>query len=227
MRAAIIGATVDDPVELQKIVRASARITHTDPKAEQGGFAVALATQMAAAGDVVAGDEFVERLQHDLASEGSEIVSLLQRVVESVERGKSTLEFAQSHGLEKGVTGYIFDSVPIAIHAWLSHQRDFRAAITEVVACGGDTDSTAAIVGGIVGAHVGKAGIPREWLDRLWEWPCSVSWMEGLARQLAATMQAGQATNPMSLPFCGVLPRNLLFLIVVLLHGFRRLLPPY
>jgi hypothetical protein len=25
----------------------------------------------------------------------------------------------------------------------------------------------------------------------------------------------------------GLLPRNLLFLLVVLLHGFRRLLPPY
>jgi len=38
-----------------------------------------------------------------------------------------------------------------------------------VIECGGDTDSTAAIVGGIVGSAVGKAGIPTEWLDDLLE----------------------------------------------------------
>jgi len=29
------------------------------------------------------------------------------------------------------------------------------------------------------------------------------------------------------LPMYGVLPRNVFFLLVVLYHGFRRLLPPY
>ena len=38
-----------------------------------------------------------------------------------------------------------------------------------VIQCGGDADTTGAIVGGIVGASVGREGIPEEWLDRLIE----------------------------------------------------------
>ena len=51
----------------------------------------------------------------------------------------------------------------------------------ETVACGGDTDTTAAIVGGIVGSGVGKAGIPPQWISGIREWPRTVAWMERLA----------------------------------------------
>ena len=37
----------------------------------------------------------------------------------------------------------------------------------------------------------------------------------------------GQPLGPVRYFWPAVLPRNLLFLIVVLLHGFRRLAPPY
>ena len=67
----------------------------------------------------------------------------------------------------------------------------------------------------------------EEWLDRLIEWPRSTAWMERLAAQLDATMQSGIATRPIRLPVYGVIPRNLFFLVVVLLHGARRALPPY
>jgi hypothetical protein len=40
-------------------------------------------------------------------------------------------------------------------------------------------------------------------------------------------MQSGVATRPIRLPVYGVIPRNLFFLVVVLLHGARRALPPY
>jgi hypothetical protein len=62
----------------------------------------------------------------------------------------------------------------VALHAWLSNQENFRDAVVAVVQCGGDTDTTAAIVGGIVGCHVGKIGIPEEWLRNLLEWPRTV-----------------------------------------------------
>jgi hypothetical protein len=99
--------------------------------------------------------------------------------------------------------------------------------VRAVIQCGGDADSTGAIVGGIVGASVGREGIPEEWLDRLIEWPRSTAWMERLAAQLDATIQSGIATRPIRLPVYGVIPRNLFFLVVVLLHGARRALPPY
>lgn len=110
---------------------------------------------------------------------------------------------------------------------WLSHPADLKSAITGVIECGGDADSTAAIVGGIVGASVGREGIPSDWLDGLCEWPRSVEWMERLAEQLASAMESGRQVRAMRLPALAVVMRNLFFLAVVLCHGFRRLLPPY
>ena len=43
---------------------------------------------------------------------------------------------------------------------WLTRPRDFRKAVSAVVRCGGDTDTTGAIVGAIVGSAVGRAGLP-------------------------------------------------------------------
>ncbi len=135
------------------------------------------------------------------------------------------MQFADSLGLTWGVSGYMYHTVPVVIHAWLRHPNDIRAAISSVIECGGDTDTTAAIVGGTIGTRVGPSGIPADWLNTLWEWPRSVRWMERLGRQLgntAATREPAIRLSPL-----GLLPRNIFFLTVVLVHGLRRLFPPY
>lgn len=227
MRAAILGAAIDDRETLRELVRASTRITHTDPKAEYGALAVALAAQVACEDGDVAADRYLAELRSALGDEGRELTDLVAGAVTAAGDGKATQAFAESIGLSKGVSGYAYHTVPIAIHAWLAHRRDFRSAVTSVIQCGGDTDSTAAIVGGIVGATVGKDGIPTEWLDGLCEWPRSVEWMERIGAQLDSCIHSGSIDRPLRLPWWGVLLRNLLFMLVVLYHGFRRLFPPY
>jgi ADP-ribosylglycohydrolase len=227
MRAAILGAAIDDRDALRELVRASSRMTHSDPKAEYGALAVALAAQVARQNEVVSGRAFLDQLKSAPGGEGGKLISLITDAVKAVEDGTSTTAFAESLGLARGVSGYMYHTVPVALHAWLSHPRDYRAAVTAVIECGGDADSTAAIVGGIVGTAVGKEGIPAEWLNRIWEWPRSVHWMEQLGTQLTRCVETGSAERPPRLAFYGVLPRNLLFLLVVLFHVFRRLLPPY
>jgi ADP-ribosyl-[dinitrogen reductase] hydrolase len=114
--------------------------------------------------------------------------------------------------------------------ARVSHGGDFRQAVEEVIDLGGDADSTGAIVGAITGATVGASGIPQEWIDGLWEWPRSVNWMRELARRLASQAPlcpGAQDQGAVPLFWPGLIPRNLLFLTVVLAHGFHRLLPPY
>ena len=105
------------------------------------------------------------------------------------------------------------------------------AAIVAIVECGGDTDSTAAILGGIVGASCGAAGIPADWQSGLLEWPRSIGWMTrlggALGRAQAQAPVAGVKQRVPELFFPAVLARNVFFLGVVLFHGFRRLLPPY
>ncbi|MCH8148359.1 MAG: ADP-ribosylglycohydrolase family protein [Planctomycetes bacterium] len=228
MRSAIIGAALNNPALLKQFVRSSTRITHTDPKAEYGALAVALAARLASGPSAVGIPQYVGELRKLLDDEpADEFFELVDRVAESLACGESTDTFAASLGLERGVTGYVYHTVPVALHAWLKNQHDFRSAVTDVIRCGGDTDTTAAIVGGIVGCAVGKEGIPSEWLTRLCEWPRTVTWMEDLAGRLFETRINDVTARPPRLPVYGIVPRNLAFMAIVLVHAFRRLLPPY
>jgi len=224
MRSAILGAAIDDLPTLRQWVRAATRITHTDPKAEFGAFAVALAARLSRGTDAVTGEGFYLQLESALDGNGAELLELTIRAVVSVQRGESTEAFADSIGQTTGVSGYVYHSVPVALHAWLSHPRDFSAAVQSVIRCGGDTDTTAAIVGGIVGSAVGVEGIPSAWLSTLLEWPRSVGWMKALSHQLASSPPAMASQRAIRLPICGVVPRNAFFLVVVLFHGVRRFL---
>lgn len=227
MRSAIFGAVFEDVEKMVLFVRASAIITHSDPKAEFGAIAIALAAFTAKRSEATDGNSFLVELETIIDSEGDELMKLLHDVVESVTNAESTLDYAVRIGLERGVTGYTYHTVPIAIHAWLSHPRDYRAAVTSVVECGGDADTTAAIVGGIVGTATGLSGIPEQWVSNICEWPRTVGWMRKLAKQLVDSVNGSSSQNSVSLNPIAVIVRNLLFLVVVLFHGFRRLLPPY
>ena len=141
--------------------------------------------------------------------------------------GRSTGEFAAAMKLERGVSGYIYHTVPVAICAWLRHWGDFRATIEAVLDCGGDSDTLGAIAGALAGATVGAGGIPREWLDGIVDWPRSTRFIRRLAQRLAECRATGQAVPLVNYFWPAVLPRNLLLLAVVLFHGFRRLAPPY
>lgn len=59
------------------------------------------------------------------------------------------------------------EALAIGLLCSLRHEDDFAGAITSAVNHGGDSDSTGAIAGNIVGAHLGLAGIPRRYLEHL------------------------------------------------------------
>ena len=167
MRSALLGVCFAERIELLRaFVQASTRLTHTDPKAEWAAFAVSLAAGLACQGPV-APSRFQAALEAALGGDAEEFLALTRSVVASVGRGETTEQFADSMGLNKGVSGYCYHSVPAAIHAWLSHPQDLRAAVLAVIRCGGDTDTTGAIVGAIVGAGVGAGALPEEWIAGL------------------------------------------------------------
>lgn len=59
------------------------------------------------------------------------------------------------------------EALAIGLLCSLRHEDDFAGAITSAVNHGGDSDSTGAIAGNIVGAHLGLAGIPQRYLEHL------------------------------------------------------------
>lgn len=229
MRSPILGVLYgDNPTHLKALVENSTRLTHTDPKAFFGAWVVARATwESRVTSGAVEPGEFAVAIREELGEGGEELAALIERVAASVVGGETTRDFACSLGLDRGVSGYMYHTVPVAIHAWLSWPDNYERAVEAVIRCGGDADTTAAIVGGIVGAAVGPEGVPPRWREGMAEWPCGVSWIEALGARCADMADGRGAEGTMTFNVPGQFARNLFFMGVVLFHGFRRMFPPY
>ena len=228
MRSAILGVCHGaDPRLLRDLVRASTRLTHTDPRAEDGAFAVAWAAHWAHQKERPAPASFLSSLAEQLRDRDSALLAALADTASSVQQGESTADFAARIGCADGVSGFVMHTVPVALHIWMTHPDDYAAALESVVRCGGDTDTVGAIVGALVGIRVGPEGIPPQWRDHLWEWPRSKQWINDLATRLVDNRPGRQWRGALPLNLPGLLLRNLLFIFWIMVLGFRRLLPPY
>lgn len=231
MRSSILGVAFGHNMErLKQYVRASTEITHSDPKAYYAALAVAIASlDVVCADDTSWQDDYLQSLRRFMPEESSkEFHELAKQAAESAAKSESVSKFADAIGSKDGISGYSYHTVPCVLQVWFRLGDEFQQGLQEIIEAGGDTDTAGAIFGGIVGARTGKAGIPDEWISNIIEWPRTVDWMARLGR---ATAQALDDNAPKTgcPPYFwpGVLMRNLVFLIVVLTHGLRRLLPPY
>lgn len=221
MRAIPLGVLCDSEHELAEFVNASSRITHTDSRAVDGALAVALGAMVAATNQT---DELPARFGEACARAltDPDVIACVDGALASVARAETTSAFAASIRCADGVSGFVMHTLPVVVHAWLSSPNDAARAVSTVVRLGGDTDTTGALVGGLVGAHVGEAGLPREWLAGVIDFPCSVSYVRRLAGGAA-----GGGAMPSRLRWAVLPVRNIMFLCIVLAHALRRLLPPY
>ena len=225
MRAPIIGAAVRDRSRIMPLVRISTRITHTDTRADDAALLVAIAAHMRANGESIAPSALsnsvnavADRPLH------TDILRCLDQVELAVLAGWSSPEFARQLGLDRGVSGFALQTLPIVLLAASRAGDNLRAGVLDVIACGGDTDSTAAIVGGIIGA--GGIESPDDWLRGIIEWPRTPEWIGRLGNLLDSPSVEPIEGIP-TVPYPAAVARNAIFAAVVLTHGFRRLLPPY
>lgn len=224
MRSALIGAVYcHDPASRQALVTASTRLTHTDPRALAGALAVAEIAARLASGEWSERPPVAELLAVLRAVSTAPDWQTAVTALEPVCDGEQPLSaFAHTCGGRRGVSGYVLHSVPVAIAGWYRHFGDYRSTLESLIRLGGDTDTVAAIAGALAGIQAGPAGIPADWRERLRDWPHSPAYLAALATALT------DSTQPIRTRFAlGLLPRNLLFLPLVLGHGLRRLLPPW
>lgn len=230
MRVAIIGAFfAHDPERRTAYVAASTRLTHTDPKALIGASAIAELAAWIVRDRLERRpplDEFVALLR-SCGSRDQEWLAIVETIDRAARDERTVAELADRLGLSKGVTGYIYHTVPVVAYAWFRHCGDFGQTLAAVLNCGGDTDTTGAIVGALAGATVGEAGIPVEWRAGVTDWPRSLPLLRALAGRLVAVANSGRPAAPIRYFWPAIPVRNLAFLLIVLAHGFRRLLPPY
>ncbi|MFZ6642843.1 ADP-ribosylglycohydrolase family protein [Undibacterium sp. TC4M20W] len=224
MRSAMIGAILSNDASARHAhVLASTLLTHTDPKAFTGALAIAeiaarLVNQEWQTRPPL--NELISMLSN--LSDDAEWQAVVKGIKESCLAPDPVL-IAQNHfGGKHGISGYTMHTVPFAIIAWYLHFGSYYDTIDAVVNAGGDVDSVAAIAGALAGASVGLTGIPQEWRDGLMDWPHSRQYLQTLARKVNdPEVKAGLYFS------FWLFPRNIIFLVIVLLHGFRRLLPPY
>lgn len=140
----------------------TAEVTHAHSEGILGAVAVAVAAAEAGWARLVEAPlEPVELLDAVLAYQvDSQVKSGLERARDLL--GASVTEAAWTLG--NGAQVLAQDTVPFALWTAATHLTDYRAAILACVEAGGDVDTTAAIVGGVVAAGVGRAGIPEAWL---------------------------------------------------------------
>jgi ADP-ribosylglycohydrolase len=232
MRVAPIGAFfAAEPERLERYVSAATQLTHVDPRALVGARAVALLAAWCIREELSARPEPARflRVLGD-AGDDPEWRAMLDVLSEAVASELAVTEFAASLGLAAGVSGYVYHTVPVVAYAWYRHFGSFERTLASVLDCGGDADTTGAIAGALAGAVVGERGIPADWLRGLRDFPRGRSLLREIADRLVARRRGAGgrgSARPVRYFWPALVPRNLIFLLVVLLHGLRRLLPPY
>jgi ADP-ribosylglycohydrolase len=215
MRSAILGAALHaDPARRRAFVKASAQITHRDPRAEIGALAIAevAAHQVLHRGKIPDIDT-LQRMLTDL-----DPLPEWRQVV--IDLGRACAEpLAPGHG--RGISGYVFTTVSASLLAWYRAGGQVRETIESAVRMGGDTDTVASIAGALAGASQGTVGLPADWLAGILDYPHGVNRIRSQVQNLGTN-----AAQPRSFPWT-LLPRGLAFTLIVLLHGARRLLPPF
>ncbi len=156
MRAAPVGAFfAEDPARVADEALLSAMPTHAHPEGRSGAVAVALA-----AAAVWRGEPIFEAV---LAGTPEGVVS--RNVESAAALGPGAPVEVAALRLGAGARVSAQDTVGFALWCAARHLHDYGAAVRAAVSSGGDADTIAAIVGGIVALAVGLEGIPPIWRE--------------------------------------------------------------
>lgn len=164
MRAGPLGAYFHDARVDEVAAQAdlSAEVTHAHPEGRTGAVAVALAPWLAARsrGAARGGSDLLRAVASQLPA-GLAVTAGVARV--AALPPETPLPQAVA-ALGNGSRISCPDTVPLALWLALHGLGNYELAVRKAITAGGDTDTTAAIVGSIVAAHGGVAGIPERWL---------------------------------------------------------------
>lgn len=170
---------------LLRWVEESTKLTHQHPLAVDGCQVLA---QLAEYGATCKADSFNAREALDkaiAASSQAEIQRKLTELHTFLEQGRSPSAVARHFKWDCGVSDCSVPTTVMATYCWLRYPTDYRRAVSAAVLLGGDSDSLAAVVGGLVGALVGVNNLPEELVNKLGGYPHGVPWIEKLAERLS------------------------------------------
>jgi ADP-ribosylglycohydrolase len=154
MRIAPVGlADWRDMERLREDCWSTSIITHHNPEAVAGATAVAYVVARVATGDLDGTRLLAEAAEFVGSSEVAGNLVKAQRLLSSNASTKVALETL-------GTSGYVVETVASAFYCFLRTPPDFLTTVSSAVLGGGDTDTTAAVAGAIIGAYNGLHHLP-------------------------------------------------------------------
>lgn len=151
MRAAPFGVYYrNDLYALVNICKIDSAITHASEEAEAGSIAIALAAAYAVNNDM---ENILEKIWSALPE------SKVKNSIFSLDSLINSNYITPQQALRVlGTKADVRETVPAALYCFLKF-KNYQEAIVAAIKAGGDTDTTAAIVGGLFGAKLGMKAI--------------------------------------------------------------------
>jgi ADP-ribosylglycohydrolase len=175
VRAGVIGLLQSAaPARLTEWACQQSIITHADPRCSAGAVAMARAVAMAAGN--VPPEGFLAPLREATQQIEPSLATALKRLEELLPQPSAhASEVISRLGLPPGVdsqwrggvSAFVVSSILWALYAFLKHPDSFTEAVALAIEAGGDVDSTAAMVGALVGARRGLSALPQDLAGRL------------------------------------------------------------
>jgi poly(ADP-ribose) glycohydrolase ARH3 len=193
MRVAPLGLLLaDDPARLIEAAAEQCLVTHLDPRCGGGAVAIAGAAALAARPGPLDPGPLLRELAEMVAvvnAEMAEVVAGVEAWLDlAPEQAKARLRQAALDPGEgpvwRGVSTHVAPTVAWSLYAALRSPDDYWSAVCTAIEIGGDTDTMAAMAGGIVGGRVGRDALPAELLGHLTDrgaW--NAEQLEALARE--------------------------------------------
>ena len=176
MRAAPLGVLYGhDSRLLAGVIADQARVTHQDPRAVAGALAIAVAAAIAARREPVSPAQFLAEVSEAVEPLHKPTAADLQAMAGWAGLPPEAASAAlRAQGLEptaargwRGISSHVAASVAWSLYAFLQSPDGYWEAICIAIAVGGDSDSLAAMTGGIAGARLGAAAVPIQYRERL------------------------------------------------------------
>ncbi len=175
MRVAPLGIFNENPVQAAQNAAEAAAITHTHPLGFISAAVLAFLVSTFTHRDnpqVTKGDfkeallacytmlkEKFSEFKEDVEAQ----IALLKQAIDLAESGEKDLDAVLSLG--EGWIGE--ETIAIAVYCACRHLDDFDAAVRAAVNHGGDSDSTGAVTGNLIGSIVGFNRIDTRWIKNL------------------------------------------------------------
>ncbi len=148
----------NDPDALIKSANAQTRMTHTDPATVESAEYFALVTRAVLKGAApIEAMKSVAEVHFDISA----VSAWLQKGLAM--QARDSIEVIGDFG-RSCHTGEMFPGV---VHLIARYENDLKEALVQCVMAGGDSAARGALVGMVLGAHLGMEYLPRQWFQEM------------------------------------------------------------